>query len=214
MNNFQIPAQDSLPTSRQLLKSTAIALVVAIVILTTVILPSEYAIDPTGAGRMLGLTEMGEIKMQLAREAAADAAAEVADDAGATVTEAGEPAAVVQAQVAAPDPITQWRNEAHVVLQPGEGAEIKLGMQAGQRAEYHWEAVGGAVNFDLHGDGSGESISYERGRNQPSGQGTFEAAFDGNHGWFWRNRGDGPVTVIVRARGEYSEMKGGTPGAP
>lgn len=212
MNNFQVPAPDALPTSRQLLKSTAIALAVAIVILTTVILPSEYAIDPTGAGRMLGLTKMGEIKMQLAQEAAAEAVA--VPDADAAVTVADEPAAVVLAPDAAPDPLTQWRDEAHVVLQPGEGAEIKLGMQAGQRAEYHWEAVGGAVNFDLHGNGSGESISYERGRNQPSGQGTFEAAFDGNHGWFWRNRGDRPVTVIVRARGEYGEMKGGTPGAP
>lgn len=212
MNNFQVPAPDALPTSRQLLKSTAIALAVAIVILTTVILPSEYAIDPTGAGRMLGLTKMGEIKMQLAQEAAAEAVA--VPDADAAVTVADEPAAVVLAPDAAPDPLTQWRDEAHVVLQPGEGAEIKLGMQAGQRAEYHWEAVGGAVNFDLHGNGSGESISYERGRNQPSGQGTFEAAFDGNHGWFWRNRGAGPVTVIVRARGEYGEMKGGTPGAP
>lgn len=212
MNNFQVPAPDALPTSRQLLKSTAIALAVAIVILTTVILPSEYAIDPTGAGRMLGLTKMGEIKMQLAQEAAAEAVA--VPDADAAVTVADEPAAVVLAPDAAPDPLTQWRDEAHVVLQPGEGAEIKLGMQAGQRAEYRWEAVGGAVNFDLHGNGSGESISYERGRNQPSGQGTFEAAFDGNHGWFWRNRGDRPVTVIVRARGEYGEMKGGTPGAP
>lgn len=213
MNNFQVPPPDALPTSRQLLKSTAIALAVALVILTTVILPSEYAIDPTGAGRMLGLTEMGEIKMQLAQEAAADAGAEVAPDAGATVTVAGESAAV-QAPDAAPDPVTQWRDQAHVVLQPGQGADIKLSMQAGQRAEYHWEADGGAVNFDLHGNGSGESISYERGRNQPSGQGTFEAAFDGDHGWFWRNRGDGPVTVIVRARGGYGEMKGGTPGAP
>src|SRR3546814_17950651 len=39
-----------------------------------VVLPSEYGIDPTGIGRVIGLTEMGAIKMQLAEEAAADAA--------------------------------------------------------------------------------------------------------------------------------------------
>ena len=33
------------------------------------VLPAEYGIDPTGVGRALGLTQMGEIKVQLAEEA-------------------------------------------------------------------------------------------------------------------------------------------------
>ena len=33
-------------------------------------LTAEYGTDPTGVGNVLGLTEMGEIKQQLAREAA------------------------------------------------------------------------------------------------------------------------------------------------
>nr|WP_300975709.1 hypothetical protein [Yoonia sp.] len=41
----------------------------------------------------------------------------------------------------------------------------------------------------------------------PSNEGTLEAAFDGNHGWFWRNWGSADVTVIVRTRGQYAEMK-------
>lgn len=48
----QRPDVDDLPTSRQLAKATLVA----------VILPAEYAIDPTGAGRVLGLTRMGEVK--------------------------------------------------------------------------------------------------------------------------------------------------------
>jgi len=66
------------PTSRQLLRSSAIAAAAAILILATVVLPAEYGIDPTGAGRVLGLTRMGEIKLRLAREAAADAAVDEA----------------------------------------------------------------------------------------------------------------------------------------
>jgi hypothetical protein len=76
MFNSQIPDISELPTSRQLVRSTLIALVGAGALLVTVVLPSEYGIDPTGAGRILGLTEMGEIKMQLAEEAAADMASE------------------------------------------------------------------------------------------------------------------------------------------
>ncbi|WP_241427577.1 HupE/UreJ family protein [Fertoeibacter niger] len=45
---------------------------------------------------------------------------------------------------------------------------------------------------DTHGDGSGNSISYEKGRAVPADAGELTAAFTGNHGWFWRNRGDAP----------------------
>lgn len=67
-----------LPSSRALVRSTLIALAVAGTLLLTAVLPAEYGIDPTGAGRVLGLTQMGEIKVRLAREAAEDAAADAA----------------------------------------------------------------------------------------------------------------------------------------
>ncbi|HBC33778.1 MAG TPA: hypothetical protein DC045_05515, partial [Marinobacter adhaerens] len=66
-----------LPSTAKLIQSTIVAAIVALVLLVTVVMPAEYALDPTGAGRLLGLTEMGEIKEQLAEEAAADAEAEM-----------------------------------------------------------------------------------------------------------------------------------------
>jgi hypothetical protein len=76
MFNSQLPSISDLPTSRQLIGSTLVAIAGAAVILVTVVLPSEYGIDPTGAGRAFGLTEMGEIKVQLAQEAASDRVSE------------------------------------------------------------------------------------------------------------------------------------------
>lgn len=77
MSNPQLPP--IAPSSpRQLLRSALIALAVAALLLVTVVLPAEYGIDPTGVGRVLGLTRMGEIKVRLAKEAAADAAADAA----------------------------------------------------------------------------------------------------------------------------------------
>jgi hypothetical protein len=73
-NTRQIPSSAELPSSQQLQKSTFTALAIAALLLVTVVLPSEYAIDPTGIGRALGLNEMGEIKTQLAAEAEADRA--------------------------------------------------------------------------------------------------------------------------------------------
>lgn len=212
MYNTNVPPQSDLPTSRQLRRSTLIALVAAIVLLVTVILPAEYAIDPTRIGRVLGLTEMGEIKAQLAQEAAIDAAAvEAPAPVGATEADsvAAQQLPVTAQPAASPAPATaaQWRDEMRVTLEPGQGSEVKLVMKSGEQAEFSWMAEGGVVNFDTHGDGGGQSISYEKGRNVPSDEGVIEAAFDGNHGWFWRNRGDLDVNVIIRARGQYAEMK-------
>jgi hypothetical protein len=77
MYNTNVPSRAELPTTRQLLRSTLIAAVSAVVLLYTVVLPAEYGVDPTGIGKALGLTEMGEIKTRLAKEAAEDAAATV-----------------------------------------------------------------------------------------------------------------------------------------
>lgn len=74
MYNTDLPRRAELPTSAQLKRSTWIASVTAAAILAFVVLPSEYGVDPTGVGGVLGLTQMGQIKMQLAEEAAQDAA--------------------------------------------------------------------------------------------------------------------------------------------
>ena len=75
MFNTKLPTLNELPSTAQLLRSTIIAAIIACVLLVTVVMPSEYAIDPTGVGRALGLTQMGEVKIQLAEEARADEAA-------------------------------------------------------------------------------------------------------------------------------------------
>lgn len=58
-----------------LIRSTMLALGGALAILVLFWLPAEYGVDPTGVGGLLGLTEMGDIKQQLAGEAAAQDAA-------------------------------------------------------------------------------------------------------------------------------------------
>jgi hypothetical protein len=40
-----------------------------------------------------------------------------------------------------------------------------------------------------------------------SDEGELVAAFTGNHGWFWRNRGSADVTVVLKTGGVYSDIK-------
>ena len=221
MYNSDTPLRAELPSSRQLLRSTILASISAMVLLVAVVLPAEYGIDPTGIGRVLRMTEMGDIKQQLAAEAAADAAAAApaapsragGTTLGLATANAAEPpvkavvAAAPKEPAKAAMPKIEWRDEMPVTLKPGEGTEIKLKMVEGAKAQYAWVVEGGEVNFDTHGDAPGKSISYEKGRGVSSDDGVLAAAFTGNHGWYWRNRGKADVKVILRTRGDYTDIK-------
>lgn len=203
MYNSDLPTRAELPSSKQLLRSTIIAIVVAGILLITVVLPSEYGIDPTRIGRLLGLTEMGEIKTQLAAEAKKDREADALRTA---------PEEKTSAQTTPARPANTADNhktdELTVTLKPGEGAEIKLAMSKGAKARYEWRSTGGSVNHDTHGDGPGGAThSFSRGRGVESDSGELTAPFDGNHGWFWRNRSGSDVTVKLKVTGEYSSIK-------
>ncbi len=221
MYNTDLPTRAELPSSKQLLRSTAIAAAAAAAILVTIVLPAEYGIDPTGIGRPLGLTQMGEIKTQLAEEAAADRAASQPQPASAPATVA--PARPDQRSsllgtvvarlfinsAAAQNAPAARSDETNVTLRPNQGLEVKLDMRQGTRVNYTWSATG-PVNFDLHGEPPNPprnfSHSYRNGRASSGEQGDFTAAFDGTHGWFWRNRSTRDVTVTLRTSGDYQRI--------
>jgi hypothetical protein len=189
MYNTDLPTRAELPGAAQLLRSTFIAALVAAGLLVTTILPAEYGIDPTGLGRVLGLTRMGEIKASLAKEAGAE------KPSPATTASDKTPAIQAPADVAAPEMakpgVKQAAPAQHTMtvrLKPGQAAEIKLAMRKGASVRYEWSTDGGGVNFDTHGDPVGAAKDfyhgYGKGRNKNADSGVLEAAFDGTHGWF------------------------------
>jgi hypothetical protein len=212
MFNANRPDERDLPTTGQLIRSTVIAIGVAIVLLVTIALPSEYAIDPTGIGKALGLTHMGEIKQQLAAEAhsdemAAQAPVEAAPEAAPEVVAEAQPAEA-PAEPAPAAAAAGKTDEASFTLKPSEGTEYKLTMQEGAKVAFTWSVEGGVVNYDLHGTArTGAETSYRKGREVQTDSGDLVAAFDGAHGWFWRNRGKQDVTVTLRVSGDYGELK-------
>lgn len=215
MYNTDLPTRAELPGAGQLLRSTIIAALVAAGLLVTTILPAEYGIDPTGIGRILGLTQMGEIKTSLAKEASAE------KPSPATAASEKPPAIQLPADVATPEmakraqpDIKQTAAAQHTMtvrLKPGQAAEIKLAMRKGASVRYEWSTAGGGVNFDTHGDPVGAAKNfyhgYGKGRNSLADSGVLEAAFDGTHGWFWRNRTNAEVTVTLKTSGDYTEIK-------
>lgn len=182
-----------LPSPARLVRATITAAALAAVLLVTVVLPAEYGLDPTGVGRALGVYR--------APEAAA----------------APLPESTAQADAAAPAGVgslfkstTPYRSdEMSITLAAGEGAEIKAQMNAGERLVFSWTAVGGGVDVDMHGeaaDKTGGDRSYWTGEFEEAGHGAFEAPMAGNHGWFWQNLNDTPVTVTVKTSGFYRRL--------
>ena len=219
MYNSDIPTRAELPSTAQLIKSTILALIAAAVILVTVVLPAEHAIDPTGIGRMLKLTQMGEIREQLGAEAAADRLKDQQKSPAATSTgEKRSSLAIILAQLIISPAAAQERvivaqaaktDELTIVLKPTEGVEYKMTMSKGAQVKFSWSVAGGVINYDMHGTpGNGaKETSYKAERGVAKQDGTLTAGFDGSHGWFWRNRGTQPVTVTLKVEGAYSELK-------
>ncbi len=214
MFNTPLPTVNELPSTRKLVRSTVIALLTAVGLLVTVVMPSEYAVDPTGVGRALGLTQMGELKIILAQEALADAVppqpAAPAPAPAPQVAQVQPIAKPVAQPVATPTPALKT-NQMSVTLKPGEGTEIKLEVLKNKTVSYEWTAVGGPVNYDTHGEPyngeKGYFHSYNKGKQVKSDKGEFTAIFDGTHGWFWRNRSNNDVTIALKTTGDYLSVR-------
>ena len=226
MYNTEIPKDIQLPSSKKLIKSTAIAAASAVVVLVTCVMPAEYGIDPTGIGKAIGLVEMGEIKQSLAEEAeqglgentggfaeefdisgqdtGVSEAAEVLGqtEENITVSNENEPAKMIPAVT---------KESISIGLKAGQATEVKLAMPKGASVNFEWKTSGGSVNYDTHGDPVNAPKDfyhgYGKGRNETQQSGTLTAAFDGKHGWFWRNRTEEAVTVTLNVEGQFSEMK-------
>jgi hypothetical protein len=199
MFNSQQPSEKDLPTSMQLLKATVVAIAVAFILIVVVVLPAEYGSDPTGMGKILGLKEMGEIKMSLLDESHKESSQQ-------NTTSSIEIDHTEEVMVNN----TINKDVVEITIEPGQAIEIKLEMRSGSLVQYEWKTIKGGLNYNLHGDGykgSQQFISYKKGRMVPSDSGELKAEFDGYHGWFWRNREKFSVTVSLQTSGDYIQIK-------
>ena len=172
-------------------------------------MPAEYGIDPTGIGSVIGLKKMGEIRVSLAKEEAADNAKNATANTETKQSEVDTGVATTSKPATANGTVATSKHETQITLAPDEGKEIKLDMSKGNKVQYTWSTNGGKANFDLHADSTALNIEYHhysKGSEQ-SKSGELEAAFDGSHGWFWRNRTSSPMTIALKTTGQYTDIK-------
>jgi hypothetical protein len=175
MNDFQIPIH----TTRTLIKATVIAALVAITLLITCILPAEYNIDPTGIGKVLGLTDIAQ-------------ASEKSVTLSVTSTQQKKPLRT---------------DNVEIVIPPNKGLEYKLYMDKYAHVEYEWQTDGEVLYFDFHGEPEGDTSGYYESfsiTTSDNMKGSLTTPFKGLHGWYWQNKTQQPVTVSLSMKGYYT----------
>ena len=182
------------PPPATLAKATAGAAIAAAVIATLFVLPAEYGIDPTGVGTAIGLTGM--------------VSGEASDEAAAPQAAAASVATPTKESIAKSTP---WRqDEMTITLDPHSGQEVKAHMVKGDSFIFQWASTGGPVKAEMHGEATGATdgsfTDYWKDLEISSGQGDFTAPFDGTHGWYFRNKGETPITVKVKTVGFYKDL--------
>ena len=181
------------PSKKAIAKATGIALLVALVILFTAVLPAEYGIDPLKTGALLHLTDLAK-------------ASESKPVTGARPIPA--PAGIFTAQ-SKPYKV----DSEDLSLGPGEGVEIKYHMQKGAGMVYAWKATGN-VAYEFHGEPDHkpnkdyfESYELDDQVGKDHSYGSFTAPTTGIHGWFWENKGQKQVDIHLTTAGFYDSAK-------
>lgn len=204
-----------------ILHATLWALGAAIVALVLAVLPAEYGIDPTGFGHLTGLDRFAGSKLA-GTAAAAPAAPMPAGPVGASAAGTAPPLSVWS--VSHSEPFTHRTYE--IPLKGDEELEYKGVLARGDALVYGWRVKEGSqVYFEFHGEPTEGKWpenyfeSYEKGE-ASAGAGSMVAPFTGNHGWYFLNLSEKPVTIVVELAGYYSnfgrygepaENQGGTP---
>jgi hypothetical protein len=92
---------------------------------------------------------------------------------------------------------------------PHSGQEVKAHMEKGDSFVFTWSSTG-PVKAEMHGEELNAAddafTDYWKEPESAGGQGDFTAPFAGIHGWYFRNKGDTPVTVTVKTVGFYKDL--------
>lgn len=199
------------PQSTTIIKGLVGAFIAAMLATVLLIMPAEFGRDPTGVGGLLGLTGLAETEAGIAqpKALAMDGAfpAIVAD------FDEYEPPVIGLPFANIIDDIDMQRDDITITLEAGEQVEYKAIMNRGDSLVYAWTSDAEEIYSDFHADPTEDIELYPDGyfvryqeSEEPGSKGSLVAPFTGNHGWYWLNYNEVPVTIELTVRGYYTEI--------
>ena len=197
-----------------MLKKLTIATFIAAAILIIVVLPAEYNIDPTGIGTALGLTELNQVhadkKSNAQRLVFVDTLSGNKDLSTLLPEDSEDPIPLPNPAVFQDQPQPPMERTFSLTLQPGEQTEIKMLMSAGKSADFSWSTEGGNLYVDFHGhipDADAYWVRYKEEDEGNTGHGSLVAPFTGEHGWYFLNMIEQPITLKLQLHGFFNDIK-------
>jgi len=175
MNETNIPVQ----SLQALIISIVSAACLAFFVLIAFVGPAEYAIDPTGLGKALGLTV-------LAKPVAQSEKAVLACPTG--------------------NALLDWQDIVMITIPAASELEYKFYLDQQAEMAYAWASDGAQLYFDFHGEPAGNKTGYFKSYQETTAnkaEGLLVAPFTGTHGWYWQNASSKPVTVTLKTKGQY-----------
>jgi hypothetical protein len=199
------PFETSPPSARKLVIGILGAAFIAALVLFTIVLPAQFGIDPTGFGRATGLTALHAPQKTL----------QVKDVIGGNekyleikVPDTGDPIPLPNPAVAQIKPAVAQTRTVKLTLGLDEETEIKALLDSAQVMLYSWQSDGD-VYVDFHGHEpyvAKSFVRYEEQQSTRSGHGSLVAPFTGEHGWYWLNVTDKPVTITLNLSGYFKDI--------
>jgi len=190
-------------------KGLLIAVIAAIVILFTVVLPAQRGYDPTGIGKALGLMAMSE-KKAAATEAIDDVTGGNDNLVAAEGASSDDPLPLPNPAVYQHESTAPRTDTIKVTLGFDEKTEIKAILGKAKVITYSWSVEGGKVYVDFHGldpaKGNAYWVRYQEGDGVTGDSGSLVAPFAGEHGWYWLNVSETPVTITLTVTGYQEKL--------
>lgn len=202
-------------SGKRIAVSAVVGAVIALAVLVVFILPAEFGVDPTGLGGRLGLTEMN---------AEPTRTIEVVDVIGGNealteveIPDFGEPVPLPNLNIHQVHESPPRTDTLEVTIDAESETEVKTVLAQSQVIVYTWSTDTGTIYSDFHGHdpalGNDFWVRYLEDQEGSSGHsGSLVAPFSGEHGWYWLNYNDFPVTVTLTVTGfqddiiDYSQL--------
>jgi hypothetical protein len=199
--------------SRRILSIITISTFLGAIILTVLfILPAEFGVDPTGLGEKTGLIKFSDATGN--------------NEAG-TRTVEGQYPEVTPEDVfdyfepeTLGEPFSRPQNtpvrseKMTIALEEFEQVEVKAVMGRGDAIVYSWKLTEGEIVYsDFHADphdvDSFPELYFVRYHESEEAReaGSLIAPFRGNHGWYWLNIEETPITIELQVHGYFESLE-------
>jgi hypothetical protein len=200
-------ASPPVPSLRALLISSLLATLLAIIILILAVLPAEYGIDPTGLGKKMGLTRLSVQADKTVQPVVISCPAPSSIPATDSDRNDSDMQQANQSYADTTTPTTIWNDSVIITIPANKGLEYKFHLAKSAKLEYSWMTNGGKLYFDFHGEPKGDKTGYFESFKESTdnkSNGTLIAPFEGSFGWYWENKADTSVQVLLKTNGSYA----------